>query len=552
MSTLLRWPPPAHTTRQRASGPQVITIAVVPPSGTPPTFPDEQHLAEGTGTRAFTAVTTSAGDFLVVAIVSEQNTAGETFPPSGGGLTYTVRVDNGTGGGDCRVLIYTALDAAGGSRTVTITPSSGTRLYTAHVTVVHGSEGPSGTGSSLTAQSVGATRTADSSAMFMCVGDFSAGAVGSPSWTPGGSTVASQQGSGATYLYGRYDNAGSAGTETHGIASPSYSTPTVAVLEMLGTSAGAPLTVTRTDDAGLTDATAAAVELVRTDSAGLTDATLLERGLVVSDSAGLTDAAIAGLVTVTTVTDSAGLTDTAGLGQQPVYTDQVGLTDAAGLTRAPDVTDQAGLTDAAVLAQTHVLTDSAGLTDTSTQALLKSAGATDSAGLTDALAFAQTHVLTDQAGLTDTPGLTQAKDVTDQAGLTDATVQELGKAVTVDDPAGLTDATLHSQTHVLTEQAGLTDAATAAAEHPLTVTDQAGLSDSVAAVRVLLQVPTDQVGLTDAIELIAPEPSIATQATSTVTVTARRTSTPAVTARRTSTSGVTAERTSAPTVSGGV
>lgn len=205
-----------------------------------PTYPDAKDLVEGTGTRAFAAVTTTAGDWLVVEVVSEQNTAGETFPATCPTLSFSGQTDNGTGGGDCRILQVTAPDAAGASRTVTITPSSGTRLYRARLTVVRGSDGPgTGKATSLTAQTVSVARQGNNSGMFMAVGDFSAGAVGSPSWTPGGSTVASQQGSGATYLYGRWDDAGTAGTASHGITSPSYSTPTVAVLEMLGT-AGTP------------------------------------------------------------------------------------------------------------------------------------------------------------------------------------------------------------------------------------------------------------------------------------------------------------------------
>jgi len=199
-----------------------------------PTFPDAKDLVEGTGTRAFAAVTTTAADWLVVEIMTEQNTGGETFPPSGGGLTYTLQNDAGVGGGDCRHLHYTAPDVAGGSRTVTITPNSGTRLYRARLTVVRGSDGPgTGKGTSVSAQTVNVTRQRNNSALFMTVGDFAAGAIGTPVWIPEGLTVASQQGSGATYLFGRLDDADTADAALSGISTPSYATPSVAVLEML-------------------------------------------------------------------------------------------------------------------------------------------------------------------------------------------------------------------------------------------------------------------------------------------------------------------------------
>jgi hypothetical protein len=210
-----------------------------------PTYPAAQNLVEGTGTRAFTAVATPVNAWLVVEIITEQNTAGESFPPTCPGLTFGGQNDGGTGGGDCRVLQLTAPDAAGSaSRVVTITPSSGTRLYRARLTVCDNCDGPgTGKATSLTGQTVSVARQADRnySGIFMIVGDFAAGAVGTPLWTPGGATVASQQGTGATYLFGRWDDTGIAATQLHGITSPAYATPAIAVLEMLGT-VGTPAT----------------------------------------------------------------------------------------------------------------------------------------------------------------------------------------------------------------------------------------------------------------------------------------------------------------------
>jgi len=205
---------------------------------TPPTFPASADLAEGSGTRAFGAVTTQAGDYLVVEGIGDDGGTFTALTPTCVGLTFTNRTDVGQSG-KVRVQQWTAPDATGASRTVTITPTGGGATWSARVTVVRGSEGPSGTGTALAAQTASVTRTGDNSAMVMTVGDWATGAVGSPAWTPGGATTASQQGANATYIYGRWDDSGAAGTASHGISSPTYTTPSAAALEMLGT-AGSP------------------------------------------------------------------------------------------------------------------------------------------------------------------------------------------------------------------------------------------------------------------------------------------------------------------------
>lgn len=211
---------------------------------TPPTFPATQTLTENAGTRSFGAVTTTAGDWLVVEIIVEINNAGQSFPPTCTGLTFTNQNDNGTAGGDCRILQYTAPDASGASRTVTITPAGGgaTLNYRAVLTVVRGSTGPgTGKGTSITAQSVTVTRQGDHSAMFMTVGDFNTiNNVAGATWLPGGASTLAADGTSADYMFGRWDDSGTAGTAAHGVnfASVTLSTPSAAVLEMLGTPSG--------------------------------------------------------------------------------------------------------------------------------------------------------------------------------------------------------------------------------------------------------------------------------------------------------------------------
>lgn len=207
---------------------------------TPPTYPDAKDLVEGTGTRSFAAVTTQAGDYLLVETVFESG-SGTPAAPTCAGLVFSVEntVQGVSVGDDVEITHYVAPDATGASRTVQC-QANGALAYRARLTVVRGSGGPgTGKGTSSTAQTVLVTREGDNSGIFMSVGDWSAGALGSPAWTPGGSTTASQQGTQATYIFGRWDDSGAAGTASHGISSPSYGTPSIAVLELLGVTGGA-------------------------------------------------------------------------------------------------------------------------------------------------------------------------------------------------------------------------------------------------------------------------------------------------------------------------
>lgn len=208
-----------------------------------PTFPASQNLVEGTGNRSFSSVTTSAGDYLVVEVVGE-DAALANVTPSHASLTFTKQNDVGTAS-HCRVQHWTAPDAAGGTRVVDMTASTAGRNWRARVTVVRGSTGPgTGKATSGTTQTVSVTREGANSAMFYAIGDWNTGAVGTPAWTPGGSTTASQQGSAATYIFGRWDDSGSTATASHGISSPSYGAPAIAVLEMKGTAGGTDATAT--------------------------------------------------------------------------------------------------------------------------------------------------------------------------------------------------------------------------------------------------------------------------------------------------------------------
>lgn len=202
-----------------------------------PTYPASADLAEGSGTRSFSAVSTDPGDWLVVECIGQDGNI-TAFTPTCAGLTFGKQTDNAAGTSDVAIEQWTAPDAGGGSRTVQVAVT-GTGSYRAKVTVTRNSSGPgTGKATSLTAQTVSVTRQGTDSGMFYAAGDWNAGAVGSPVWTPGGSTQASEQTANATYIFGRWDAAGAPGTASHGISSPSYTTPSIAVLEMLDAPTG--------------------------------------------------------------------------------------------------------------------------------------------------------------------------------------------------------------------------------------------------------------------------------------------------------------------------
>jgi trimeric autotransporter adhesin len=234
---------------------------------TAPSFPVTADLAAGSGTRSFSAVTTQAGDYLLVEIIVETNESTDTFTASSSGLTFTSQNDvmHSSALSHTRIVQTISLDSTGGSRTVQIAQGGPNTLreYRARLTVVRGSSGVGNKAIATAAQTVSLARSGSNSAIFMAVGDWSAGSVGTPTWTPGGSTQASQQTSQGTYIFGRWDSSGATATASHGISSPSYATPSIAVLEMLGTASSGGATVTGsatfTSDSTLTATSSSAV-----------------------------------------------------------------------------------------------------------------------------------------------------------------------------------------------------------------------------------------------------------------------------------------------------
>jgi hypothetical protein len=477
-----------------------------------PTFPATADLVEGTGTRAFGAVTTQAGDYLVVEIIAEQNTAGETFPVTSSPLAFLGQTDAGTGGGDTRDLQVVALDAAGGSRTVTITPSNGTRRYRARLTVVHGSDGPgTGRGTSLLSQTVSVTRQDNHSALFMAIGDFTTDAVGSPAWAPGGATVASQTGVGGTYIFGRWDDSGTAGTASSGITSPAYTTPSIAVLEMLGSFAGA-TAITLADSAAATDTLAATATVPLADSGAGGDALTVAAAVPVADAATgadtLTVTAAAALADTGASSDVLGVLAAAALADTGTGSDTltvaaaVALADSGTAAETVAVAQPIAVVDTAAGTEALAVTAAAPLADAgsagNTVAVAAAVPLADATTAADTITAAAAVPLADTAAAADTisvltggtPALPDAGTATDTLGVL--------ATLSLADAAAAADTLAVNQLHALADSAAATDTLSAAAAVPLSQTGSAADTLTAAVTLALLDAATgtDTISLT--------------------------------------------------------
>jgi chitodextrinase len=280
-----------------------------------PTVTSSAVLNEAAGTRSFTALTTAANDYLVVEAVlpGDDNTS---LTASGGGLTYTKQIDTGSEATNThlRHYVWTAPDAAGGSRTVRLT-ASGPYPYVARASVVHGSGGVGAHVANRTTKTVSVTRQGDHSMVFMSGGDWFTNPVGTPAWTPGGSTLTAVRGSEATYVFGRWDDSGTAATASHGVASGvSWTRPGMAVLEMKGALAADPTPPSTPGNLHVTATTTSSVSLAwdaSTDNVGVTGYNVYRNGSQVAAPAG-TSFTDTGLTAGTTYTYTVQAHDAAG------------------------------------------------------------------------------------------------------------------------------------------------------------------------------------------------------------------------------------------------
>jgi hypothetical protein len=196
----------------------------------------ESVLGLGTGTRAFPdAVVPSNPGKLVVRIGAENGNAVGNLTPSGGGLTWTKRVEANAGDvNNAFVQIWTADTASTTPVTVTITPSGGGSPSTAQYAATVDAD--PGTGIGVSSAGTGKTRTinpATGSHVYGVVADWSAGATGTIAWTPSGATAdyAEQDAVHMTAWFGEWPSV-TTGSVAYGLSTPSPTTPSTAVLEI--------------------------------------------------------------------------------------------------------------------------------------------------------------------------------------------------------------------------------------------------------------------------------------------------------------------------------
>jgi hypothetical protein len=206
----------------------------------PPTFPAAADLASGTGTRAFSAVSTQAGDYILVESSTDNNSV--TFSDLSAsipGLTIISLSDSGTSGASdkSRAFQWVFFDATGASRTATMTPADVSLQYRARVTVIRGSGGIGAKNVAQNAQVAAINRQGNNSAVFMTVGDWTSADLSAATWTPGGSTTSTESIPGtASYAFGRWNDSGTATlvSTNHGMNTPVITGGGVAVIEFLG------------------------------------------------------------------------------------------------------------------------------------------------------------------------------------------------------------------------------------------------------------------------------------------------------------------------------
>lgn len=133
--------------------------------------------SNGTGTRTTASFTAPANSAIVAFVTSDGDTTSgiPTYTVTGGGLTWSLAKRQQARFGGCE--IWTAFSSAGGSMTVTATPSTGTYETCLHVEVLTGAESTwagATAGASLNGglASASLTTTRDGSWVMACSSDW--------------------------------------------------------------------------------------------------------------------------------------------------------------------------------------------------------------------------------------------------------------------------------------------------------------------------------------------------------------------------------------------
>lgn len=194
----------------------------------------ESSLAAGTGTRNHAPITVAAGESIVVATEWESGSiaGASTGVPTVAGLTFTqrgtVNIGDGTRVG-MRIWVSDA-DATGGIRTVQMSGSTGN--YASHAWVDPGPIIGFNVAQIASGQSTSYARQTPNAALYIAVGDWSAGSIAGLTWFGGAVTAQAQQHSSGTYVFGLLADSGAVGTSSQGVSAPSFTTPSIIVLEV--------------------------------------------------------------------------------------------------------------------------------------------------------------------------------------------------------------------------------------------------------------------------------------------------------------------------------
>jgi hypothetical protein len=427
--------------------------------GTPPTFVAEYETAFNSNTTPKTAsVTVAAGDYLVVVGMSE-DAAYTLSTPTGGGLTYTLQ-QSVVVTDYCTAYIWTAPAPTSQSFTLSVSMSGSSGWWGANCLRFSGSTGigaSSKTNVASGAPSLGLTTSGDNSTIVCASSDWTAADGSSRTWrTVNGFTPSSGGGGEVTYFrdgthyaaYAAYwPDAGTAGSKTVGISSPSGQKYSIVAVEVLGTSSSeTPISV---GDAG-----SAADTLSVTVTASLADAGAAADTLTAAVALALAEAGAA--VDIVAVSVPIALTDTGS------------ATEALAVSAAIPLADAGTRSETLLPAVTAALADAGG----GAEALL--AAVTAALADTGSAADALDNGLGTNKALTDTGSSTEALTVVVTVALGDVAAE--AEALTVAAAAALADAAAAAEAITLTAVAPLADAG--AAGQAVTAAVTVALGDS--------------------------------------------------------------------------
>lgn len=215
-------------------------------------YPVASFLTAGASKSTQSAVTVDAGDMLVVAGLTPDNSV-TLGTPSGGGLTYTLRQQVSVSGHTI-VAVWTAPATAAGSFSPSITRGGNDFMWgflVARYSNCSGIGVSDQTNAVNVAPSLSVTTTGTNSTLFVASADWAPVDGSGRVWrTPTGSTGITAGGAGElayftdpsnyTGYVGYHASTGSPGSKTVGLSAPSGQTTSLVAVELLAATAPAP------------------------------------------------------------------------------------------------------------------------------------------------------------------------------------------------------------------------------------------------------------------------------------------------------------------------